>query len=77
MMLAGDFDGDGSIEILIPSETSEYLGAFQIRNGNASLEWTTTIPGRLVTNIGAVTMLDGSLAIAAGFDNGVLRLWLP
>jgi hypothetical protein len=77
MAVAGDLDGDGTIELMIPSESGEYLGAFQFRNGFANVAWTISIPGQLVTNIGSVTMLDGSLALAAGFENGTLRLWLP
>ena len=77
MALAGDLDGDGVTELMIPSENGEYLGAFQMRGGAAYVAWTVRIPAPLSTNLAGVTLLDGNLAIGAGFQNGILRLWLP
>ncbi len=77
MAIAGDFDGDGVIELLVPSETGDFLGAFQVRNGFALVSWTIRIPSPLSTNLAAVTLLNGKIALAAGFENGILRLWLP
>ena len=77
MAIAGDLDGDGSYELLLPSETNDYLGAFQMQGAFANVAWTVRIPAPLSTNLAGVSLLDGTLAIGAGFENGILRLWLP
>ena len=77
MAAAADFDGDGRIELLLPSQSRTELGAIQRTQDGADVAWTISVGGRVVTNLAAVTLLDGTLAVGVGRDDGVLRLWLP
>ena len=64
MAIAGDLDGNGTYELLIPSETDDYLGAFQLQGAFANVAWTVRITAPLSTNLAGVTLLDGTLAIS-------------
>ncbi len=75
--LAGDLDGDGRIELLVPDQAQESLGAIRRTNEGAETAWSIPLDGRLSTNLAAVTLPDGVLALGAGLEEGLLRLWLP
>jgi len=77
MGLAADLDGDGRVELLVPSQEGTELGAIRRTAGGAVVAWALPLGGRLSTNLAAVTLSDGSLAVGAGRSDGVLRLWLP
>lgn len=77
MALAGDLDGDGRIELLLPNQDRTELGAIQRIPGGAEVAWTVPLEGRLSSNLAAVTLADGTLAVGAGREEGFLRLWLP
>ena len=76
MALAGDLDGDGFIELLLPSQGLTELAGIRRTSEGAEEAWTVPVGGRLNTNIAAVTTADGSLIIGVGRDDGVLRVWL-
>lgn len=75
--LAGDFDGDGSVELLVPNRAQEMLGAIRRTNDGAQAVWTLSIGGRLSTNLAGVTLPDGGLLVGVGREDNILRLWLP
>ncbi len=77
MALAGDFDGDGSVEVLLPDQSLTELGAIRRTGVGAEAAWSLPIDGILTTNLAAVSFPDGSLALGLGRDDGVLRVWLP
>lgn len=77
MAAAGDFDGDGRMELLLPSQSRTELGAIRRTQDGAEVAWTVSVGGRVVTNLAVVGLLDGTLAVGVGRDDGVLRLWLP
>jgi len=77
MTLAGDFDGDLVPELLIPTETFDTLGALSLASGSVQVVWSLFLGARLSTNLAAVTLSDGTIALGAGLENGVVRLWLP
>ena len=77
MGLAADLDGDGQVELLVPSQDGTALGAIRRTEDGAEAAWTVPLGGRLSTNLAAATLSDGSLAVGAGRSDGVLRLWLP
>jgi len=74
---AGDFDGDGAVELLVPDQAQESLGAIRRTNDGAMTAWSIPFEGTLSTNLAAVTLPGGVLALGAGLEEGVLRLWLP
>jgi hypothetical protein len=75
--IAGDMDGDGLVELLVPDQAQESLGAIRRTNDGAETAWSIPISGRLSTNLAAVALPNGDLALGAGREDGVLRLWLP
>ena len=77
MALAGDLDGDGIPEILVPSQTRDVLNAFQFQNFSAFTAWSIGLGDRLSTNITGLPYPDGRLAVGLGLAGGILRLWLP
>ena len=74
---AGDFDGDGRIELLLPSPDLTELVAVRRSTAGAENVWHLPIDGQLNTNLAGVTMPDGMIAIAVGRTDGVLKFWLP
>jgi hypothetical protein len=77
MAAAGDFDGDGRVELLVPDRAMESLVAVRRTADGAEVAWSVPVGGRLTTNIAAVTLPDGSMAVGVGWDDGTLRVWLP
>ncbi len=77
MAIAGDFDGDGHLELLIPNQARTELGALQRNGDGASVIWRLPLDGVLSSNLGSATSKDGKLWVGAGREDGVLRVWLP
>jgi hypothetical protein len=77
MAFAGDLDGDNIFELLLPSQDLTELGAISRNSTGANVKWTIPTGGILSTNLAAVTLADGDMAIGIGRKDGVLRLWLP
>ncbi len=85
MAAAGDFDGDGRLELLLPNQTRTELSAIRRTPDGAAVVWSLPLDGRMTTNLGAVTLPDGSIAIGIGQENGILlpnepnslRIWSP
>jgi hypothetical protein len=75
--LAGDFDGDGRIELLVPDQRQENLGAIRRDADGASAAWSIPLGGRLTTNLAAVALPGEGLAVGAGHASHGLRIWLP
>jgi hypothetical protein len=77
MALAGDIDGDGSVEVLLPNQERTELGAIRRTATGAEVAWTVPVGGRVVTNLAAVSLADGGLGVGLGREDGVLRVWHP
>ena len=77
MGLAGDFDGDGVLELLLPTQDFVRLGAIERTSFGARVDWEVELGGLLSTNIAAVRQADGQMLVGAGHEGAVLRLWLP
>jgi hypothetical protein len=77
MAAAGDFDGDGRLEVLLPTRTLTELAAVRRTVDGAEEAWKVDVGGRLSTNLAVVETGDGRLAVGGGRTDGVLRLWLP
>lgn len=78
MAIAGDFDGDGMIELLLPDEAYRSLGAVRLMEAGAEVVWTLPMgDARVATNLAAVTLENGQIAVGVGREDGVLRIWTP
>ncbi len=77
MAVAGDFNGDGQLEIVLPNQERTRIAGIQHMAEGAQEVWSLPLDGTLVTNLAAVTLPDGNLALAAGTDDGRLRVWMP
>ncbi len=75
--VAGDFDGDGRVELLLPNSQGDELGAIRRTPESAELAWTVAVGGPISTNLAAAAHGDQGLAVGLGRADGVLRLWLP
>ena len=77
MALAGDLDGEGTLEILLPNQARTELGAIRRTADGADVAWRVPLDGVLSSNLAGVTLADGYLMVGAGRDDGTLRLWAP
>jgi hypothetical protein len=75
--IAGDFDGDGRVELVVPNQVQEILGAVRRNSEGAESVWSLPLGGRLSTNLAAVSHWSGEMTLGAGREDGVLRLWIP
>jgi hypothetical protein len=62
--LAADFDGDGKIEIVVPDQSQTVLAGIQSFNDELEIVWEAPVGERLSTNMAAVLLSDGRLALA-------------
>lgn len=77
MATAGDFDGDGRLEILLPKQGLTELGAVRRTATGVEIAWSISLGGTLCTNLATATLSNATLAIGAGREDKVLRIWLP
>jgi hypothetical protein len=77
MAVAGDFNGDGQPEIVLPSQDRTRIASLQHTSEGVREIWALPVNARVVTNLSAVTLQDNRLALAYGSDNGRLSVWLP
>lgn len=75
--LAADLNGDGQLEIILADQAQTTLAGLQFSDGVLSTVWELPIGGTLRTNLAAVQLPDGRLALGLGHASSVLRLWLP
>lgn len=73
MAAAGDFDGDGNIELLLSNQARTELGAIRRTVDGAEVIWSLPLDGQMTTNLGAVTLDDGTIIVGIGLENGILR----
>lgn len=72
---AGDLDGDGRWELLVPNDAYTELGAIRHEENGATVAWNLPADGTIVTNLASATNSEGRAQIAAGRQDGVLRIW--
>jgi hypothetical protein len=77
MALAADFDSDGRIELLVPNQQFDTLGAIRRTVDGAEVTWSVPVGGRITTNIAAVKLTDEKFVVGVGHSEKILRLWIP
>jgi hypothetical protein len=72
---AGDLDGDGSWEPLLPDSSYTALEAVRRTKGGVETAWRLPLGDTLATNLASATDSEGRVALAAGTAEGKLRIW--
>ncbi|ERH02121.1 MAG: hypothetical protein J07HN6_01686, partial [Halonotius sp. J07HN6] len=72
--LAGDLDGDGRPELLVPTTPRQELAVLQRTDGGVEQAFSLPLGGTLTTNVAGVALDDGRIAVGAGTATGV-RVW--
>lgn len=72
---AGDLDGDGAWEVLVPDRFRTELAAIRHTREGAEEAWRLPVGGTLATNLASATNREGRISIAVGRTDGVLRIW--
>jgi hypothetical protein len=72
---AGDLDGDGRWELLVPNDAYTELGAVRRTQDGSEVAWTLPAGGVIVTNLASATNSEGRAQVAVGRADGVLRIW--
>jgi hypothetical protein len=75
--LAGDLDGNGLIEILLPTQVGRGLIALNLNNGAVVIGWRIQLNAVASTNIASVVLDNGTVAVGVGLQDNSLRLWHP
>lgn len=77
LAVAGDFDGDGRVELLLPVQNRTRLAAIRRTVSGAERAFELPLPARLSSNLSGVTSSGGDTVVAAGLADGTLRFYLP
>ncbi len=72
--LAADLDGDGAVELLVPTTRRTDLAAVRRSADGAEVAWRLSLDGELRTNLTGVALEGPGVAVGAGTADGV-RVW--
>jgi hypothetical protein len=72
--VAGDFDGDGRVELLVPTDDRRSLAGIRRTDDGAREAWRLPIGGDLSTNVLGVRSPEG-ITVAVGRADGTIRIW--
>ncbi len=75
MAIAGDFDGDNALEVIVPDNAMLNLGGLRRVESGAEVDWVLPIGSKLTSNLAAAVLHNGRIVLGAGRADGVLRLW--
>ena len=74
---AGDFDGDGSSELLVLSpDLREYIAVRRTTAG-AERVWGLPVDGVASSNLAGAPLPGGGIVLGIGRSDHILRLWIP
>ncbi len=76
MAIAGDFDNDGKIEVIVPDQSFTKLGIIKHSPKGAEIISNIDIGGKLSTNISVAEGSSENLILGVGREDGVLRIWI-
>jgi hypothetical protein len=77
LAVAADFNGDGQVELVVPSQDRTQVAALQHTAEGVRVMWALPVGSRVITNMLGFVTPSGALGLAYGTDDGRLRLWLP
>ncbi|MEE8047125.1 MAG: hypothetical protein V3T49_09800, partial [Dehalococcoidia bacterium] len=73
--VAGDFDGDGAVELLVPSRDQQTLIALRRIGDSVEEVWELPLGSRLSSNLTVTESADGHLTLGAATEDGILHIW--
>jgi hypothetical protein len=74
MAIAGDFDDDGTTELLVPVTDRTSLLAVERSGGAARTDWQWYVDRGITSNLAGTMLADGGVAVGVGTEDG-LRVW--
>lgn len=74
MAIAGDFDDDGAMELVVPVVDGSALLAVERAGGEARTDWQWFLDRPLTSNLAGTSLAGGGVAVGAGTENG-LQVW--
>ena len=75
MALAGDFDGDGRLELLVPKQDFRKLSAIRRTSDGAAAVWELEAGEPITTNLAAATLSNGNIVFGLGRADGTIQIW--
>ncbi|MFP4322171.1 MAG: hypothetical protein ACLFTK_06945 [Anaerolineales bacterium] len=76
MAVAGDFNGDGTPEIVLPNQARDRVAGLQVSGATFVEVWSLPVEGQVITNLAATTILGDRLALAVGTQESIY-MWVP
>jgi hypothetical protein len=76
MAVAGDFDGDGTPEIALPTQDRTQIDGIQLTANGPQVVWSLPVDGTISSNLSAIAANGRPLALAVGTEDGRIRVWL-
>ncbi|MDJ0953880.1 MAG: hypothetical protein QNJ81_09380 [Acidimicrobiia bacterium] len=74
--VAADVTGDGRVDVIVPTQDRSALGILSRTTDGVAVVTELELPGRLTSNLALAESSGGSIALAAGTAEGILRIWL-
>lgn len=73
--IAGDFDGNGRPELVLPTLDGSALAGIERQGDGAAEVWRLPLPAPLTSNLAAVADQRGKLLLIGGVEDGSLLVW--
>lgn len=73
--VAGDLDGDGAVELLVPIQDRRALVGIRRTVDGTQPAWRLPLGGALSTNVAGTSTAGGRAAVAAGRADGTVLVW--
>ena len=75
MAVAGDFDGDDRVELLLPNQRRTTLAAIQRTDNGAIVDWELPLDGTLTSNVAVNRHMNGRISVGVGLADNRIRIW--
>ena len=73
--MTGDFDGDGNVELLVPSRDQKTLIGLRRVGDTVEEVWELPLGARLATNLTTVESQNGVITLGTVTEYAALLIW--
>lgn len=70
-----DGDGDGTLDVVVPSQDQRSLAVLSLKNGEATESRRVGLDSRLSSNLSAFAIEGGGASLAVGLEGGTVLIW--